>query len=87
MKVMNWKALNKKDLFLCYSRPFCKFLEDNSILYIDNDIDKKTNKQFFVFLKTQRLEECREQWRKNKIDGKLAFPVKEVPCEKIELCD
>lgn len=67
MYIKNWKEeLSKDEVYLCFSFPLFKFLENNQVYPIAKEVHKVTNKVFTVFIKNDRLQELLKQWTENR---------------------
>ena len=52
--------------FYCYSYPLKEFLVNNGLRFITAAINQSTNKRYWLFEGTERLNELLTQWRLNK---------------------
>lgn len=52
--------------FYCYSCNLKNFFCDNGLKYITRSIHEKTNKPFWVFESSSKVDELLEKWRLNK---------------------
>ena len=67
MFIKNWKEeLSKDEVYLCFSFPLFKFLENNQVYPIAKEIHRTTNKVFTVFIKNEKLQELLKQWTDNR---------------------
>ena len=67
MYIKNWKEeLSKDEVYLCFSFPLFKFLEENQVFPIVKEVHKTTKKVFTVFIKNGRLQELLKQWTENR---------------------
>lgn len=67
MYIKNWKEeLSKDEVYLCFSFPLFKFLENNKVYPIAKEVHKITGKVFTVFIKNDRLQELLKQWTENR---------------------
>jgi len=57
-------VLDKKDLFYCYSGKLKQFLCNKGFRFLHKGLNDSTNKQFWVFIKDEKLNEARTQWSK-----------------------
>lgn len=54
--------INSK-LFYCYSTNLKRFLiEDNNIKYLSKGVNDRTNKNFWLFERTEKLKKCLDEW-------------------------
>ena len=53
-------------LYICYSNPLMKFLELNGIRYELTGLSLTTQKQFYVYLRTEELNQLLVKWANNK---------------------
>lgn len=64
--------LKKEDLFFCYSLNLNNFLLNIiNIQYIYTGFNSKSNKKYYVYLKTPSLFNGLDKWQENKNTGKL----------------
>jgi len=54
-------------IFYCYSNPLKQFLIENGERFIVKSIHEKTNKKYWAFIGTEKLNILLEQWRLRKI--------------------
>lgn len=52
--------------FYCYSYPLKEFLVNNNLRFITAAINQSTNKRYWLFEGTDRLNELVEAWRLKK---------------------
>lgn len=55
-----------KPLYICYSLPQMMFLQNNGIHYDVEGKHKVTNKNFWVFIRTDKLNNLLKEWSLNK---------------------
>lgn len=53
----------KEKLFYCYSNPLKQFLIENGERFITKSIHEKTNKKYWVFIGTEKLNSLLTKWR------------------------
>ena len=53
-------------LFTCYSKNLVHFLKEKGIKYRITGFNVKTNKQFYVFIRTEKLNKVLDEWRISK---------------------
>lgn len=66
MEIVNWKELNREDIYCCFSFPLYKFIVANGLQPIAKETHKKTNRIFSVFMKGDRLQELLTEWTANR---------------------
>lgn len=54
--------MSDKPLYVCYSLPQMLFLKDNHLRYEVEGVHKTTGKEFWVFIRTEKLNELLKQW-------------------------
>lgn len=55
-----------KPLYICYSLPLMMFLQENGIKYEVEGKHKVTDKSFWVFMRTDKLNNLLKIWSLNK---------------------
>ena len=56
MEIVDWRNLNKEDIYCCFSFPLFKFIEEHP----------KTKKIFSVFMKGDKLQALLTEWTENR---------------------
>lgn len=65
-------VIPKEDLYFCYSLNLHRFLKDDKEIYhINCGLNKKTNKMWFTYYKTDYLKECLKEWSLRKVTNNL----------------
>ena len=54
------------ELYTCYSLPLRNYLRDNGMRYKLSALNKKKKKLFWVYIKTEELDELLDRWSANK---------------------
>lgn len=54
--------MKKDDLFICYSNKLKNRLVNNNIKYIIHGFNKKSNKDFWVFIRNEKLNYILDNW-------------------------
>lgn len=57
------KAFSKEDLFYCYSPRLKAFLNKKGIQHVAKGRNEKTNKIFWLFLRSDLLSEALDEWK------------------------
>ena len=66
--------INPQNIYKCYSPLLCRFLEENKgIQHIFSGENNKNNKQYWLFIKTDELQQALKEWSENKSSGNLFF--------------
>lgn len=74
MKIVDISKFNSDELFFCYSPNLYKFLRyKKDIMPIGIKVNQKTHKKYSIFVKSPDLQACLDEWKNNKITGKLAI--------------
>ena len=58
--------MRDKYIFVCYSVPLMKYLQNKGFKYHITGIHPKTNKVFYVFIKNQQLNNELKKWTLSK---------------------
>lgn len=58
-------AIDKDDLFYCGSLNLKKFFEQNGLVYISSYTKKSTNKNIYIYVKSDKLKELLVAWTEN----------------------
>lgn len=67
MKIINFEEIvEKDDLYFCGSPNLKKFLEGNGIVSISSYTKKNTNKDIFIYIKSNKVKELLTIWSHNK---------------------
>lgn len=66
MEIVNWKSLDKNDIYCCFSLPLYKFIVANGLEPIAKETHKKTNRTFSVFMKGEKLQALLTEWTANR---------------------
>lgn len=66
MEILNWKSLDKGDIYCCFSFPLHEFIVSHGLEPIAQETHKKTGKQFSVFIKGEKLQALLTEWTANK---------------------
>lgn len=75
MLVVNLDNIKRDDLYFCYSPNLYKFLKFIKFINpISSGIHRKKGTKFSVFIKTNELQDCLNEWKENKLSGVLAIP-------------
>lgn len=53
-------------IFYCYSKPLRDFLVEHGEKHFSKGIHEKTNKKFWMFYGTEKLNQLKDQWRSMK---------------------
>ena len=53
-------------LYYCYSYPQKEFLKERGVLYISTSVHPTTNKRYWLFEGTEKLNFLLQEWRDNK---------------------
>lgn len=76
--------IDKKDCFYCYSFNLRRFLQsEKEILPIDVGFDKRTQKVYFIFIKTADLNEALKDWALRKEENRYYIPREVVEGDEI----
>lgn len=63
MRINNYKSIDKKRLFYCYSPNLYSFLaKEKDIHSISFNYNKEEDKEYYVFVKTKELDIALEEW-------------------------
>lgn len=66
MDIVNWKTLDKADVYCCFSLPLYKFIVAHGLEPIANEVHKKTGRPFSVFMKGDKLQALLTEWTANR---------------------
>lgn len=59
----NQNEINKTDCFYCYSAKLRKFIDINGIHWIGKGVNKNTNKPYWIFSRSNKLNELIEKYK------------------------
>lgn len=59
----------QNDLFFCYSHKLAYFIKSQGVNYINKGVNKNNNLSYFVFKKSNELDEIIKKWNKLKLEG------------------
>ena len=57
---------NELELYCCYSLPLRNFLYENGLRYKLSALNPNSKKLFWVYIKTEELDELLDRWSANK---------------------
>jgi hypothetical protein len=70
VKVNNSNIISNDDCYFCYSLNLHRFLKDDKQIYhINCGVNKKTNKMWFTYLKTDFLDKALHEWQFRKLNN------------------
>ena len=58
-------AISKDELFYCGSLNLNRFLQENDLCYISSYTKKSTNKNIFIYIKSEKLKSLLLVWSEN----------------------
>lgn len=61
--------IKQNNLFYCYSHKLAYFIKSQGINYINKGVNKNNNLSYFVFKKSNTLDEIIKKWNKSKLEG------------------
>jgi len=63
------------DIFFCYSFNLERFLQqEKNIYFVDQGLHKKTNKIYFMYIKTDELNSALKEWSNRKTTNNFYLP-------------
>lgn len=66
MEIVDWRSLNKEDIYCCFSFPLFKFIVAHGLEPIAKDTHPKTQRVFSVFMKGDKLQALLTEWTANR---------------------
>lgn len=59
----------QNNLFFCYSHKLAYFIKSQGINYINKGVNKNNQLSYFVFKKSNELDEIIKKWNELKLEG------------------
>ena len=66
MEIVDWRNLNKEDIYCCFSFPLFKFIVAHGLEPIAKEEHPKTKKIFSVIMKGDKLQALLTEWTENR---------------------